>query len=245
MPSTKTNEMAFNVHLFDVLRTKHPRWRDHAGVEQTGVFRDAALQPDLVIRPPGGVPVVIETEFEPARSVEKDALARLGQRLQYNGDLIEQTIAIKVPKDLRRVQQGDLSHHIKAAEFHYCTYSGQEAVKAVRWPAEGWLVGSVDDMAGCIENVSLSERLLAEERRFWNRVLAKPLARYAKRQVSTHWQKSPNRFIKRMASKPRAWLWPLSLTPSFFILRLLKRTVSQPLTNCVFLGATTSVRAVC
>lgn len=40
MPATKTNEMAFNVHLFNVLRTKHPRWRDHAGVEQTGVFRD-------------------------------------------------------------------------------------------------------------------------------------------------------------------------------------------------------------
>ncbi len=162
MPATKTNEMAFNVHLFDVLRTKHPRWRDHAGVEQTGVFRDAALQPDLVIRPPGGVPVVIETEFEPARSVEKDARDRLGQHLQYNGDLIEQTIAVKVPKDLRQVQQGDLLQHIKAAEFHYCTYSGQEVGTAVRWPTEGWLVGSVDDMVSCIENVSLSEHLLAQ-----------------------------------------------------------------------------------
>ena len=44
MPATKTNEMAFNVHLFNVLRTKHPRWRDHAGVEQTGVFRDNTRQ---------------------------------------------------------------------------------------------------------------------------------------------------------------------------------------------------------
>ncbi len=162
MPATKTNEMAFNVHLFNVLRTKHPRWRDHAGVEQTGVFRDAALQPDLVIHPPGGVPVIIETEFEPARSVEQDARTRLGQRLQYNGDLIEQTIAVKVPKDLRRVQQSDLTQHIEAAEFHYCTYSGQEAGKAVRWPDTGWLFGSIDDLAACIENVSLSERLLAE-----------------------------------------------------------------------------------
>ena len=162
MLSTKTNEIAFNVHLFDVLRTKHPRWRDHAGVEQTAVFRDVALQPDLVIHPPGGVPVIIETEFDPARSVEQDARARLGQRLQYNGDLIEQTIAVKVPKNLRRVQQGDLTQHIEAAEFHYCTYSGQEESSSVRWPTEGWLAGSVDDMAGCIENVSLSERLLAE-----------------------------------------------------------------------------------
>ena len=162
MPATKTNEIAFNVHLFDVLRTKHPRWRDHAGVEQTAVFRDVALQPDLVIHPPGGVPVIIETEFEPARSVEQDARARLGKRLQYNGDLIEQTIAVKVPKNLRRVQQGDLTQHIETAEFHYCTYSGQEERSSMRWPAEGWLAGSVDDMAGCIENVSLSERLLAE-----------------------------------------------------------------------------------
>ena len=32
----------------------------------------------------------------------------------------------------------------------------------MRWPATGWLVGSIDDLATCIENVSLSERLLAQ-----------------------------------------------------------------------------------
>lgn len=32
----------------------------------------------------------------------------------------------------------------------------------MRWPAIGWLAGTVNDLAGCIENVSLSERLLAE-----------------------------------------------------------------------------------
>ena len=32
----------------------------------------------------------------------------------------------------------------------------------MRWPSEGWLVGSIDDLATCIENVSLSERLLTE-----------------------------------------------------------------------------------
>ena len=33
---------------------------------------------------------------------------------------------------------------------------------SVRWPSTGWLDGSIDDLASCIENVSLSERLLAE-----------------------------------------------------------------------------------
>ena len=158
--TSRTSEIAFNVRLLDVLRTKHPRWRDHTGVEQQGVLRETALRPDIVIRPPGGIPVVLETEFLPARSVEADAQARLGQFLQYNGDRIEQTIAVQVPRELSQVPQADLEQHIEAAEFRYCTYSLQEA--AVRWPATGWLDGSIDDLASCIENVSLSERLLAE-----------------------------------------------------------------------------------
>ena len=158
----QTSEIAFNVPLLDVLRTRHPRWRDHTGVEQQGVLRETALRPDIVIRPPGGIPVVLETEFMPARGVEADAQARLGQFLQYNGDRIEQTIAVQVPRELSEVPQADLEQHIEAAEFRYCTYSLQEADMGVRWPATGWLVGSVDDLASCIENVSLSERLLAE-----------------------------------------------------------------------------------
>ena len=158
----KTNEIAFNVPLSDVLQTKHPRWRDQVGVEQRDVLRETALQPDIVIRPPGGVPVIIETEFMPARSVETDATARLGKFLEYNGDLIEQTIAVQIPQELSRAPQKDLELLIEAAEFRYCTFSLQETDTAVRWPSEGWLVGSIDDLATCIENVSLSERLLAE-----------------------------------------------------------------------------------
>ena len=158
----KTNEIAFNVRLLDVLQTKHPSWRDHVGVEQRDVLRETALQPDIVIRPPGGVPVIIETEFMPARSVEADATARLGKFLEYNGDLIEQTIAVQIPQELSRAPQKDLKRLIEAAEFRYCTFSLQEKDTVVRWPSEGWLTGSIDDLAACIENVALSERLLAE-----------------------------------------------------------------------------------
>ena len=80
----RTNEVAFNVELSNMLRTKHPRWRDHIRAEQQAVVRAAAKRPDIVIHPPGGIPVVLETEFEPARSIEEDARARLGQVLQIN-----------------------------------------------------------------------------------------------------------------------------------------------------------------
>ena len=157
-----TNEVAFNVELSNVLRTKHPRWSDHISAEQQAVVRAVAKRPDIVIHPPGGIPVVLETEFEPARSVEEDAQARLGQVLQLNGDQIEQTIAVRIPKALRQKPQATLKKHIEKAEFYYCTYSLQKEAQVVRWPTMGWLAGSIDDLASCIENVSLSERLLAE-----------------------------------------------------------------------------------
>ena len=157
-----TSEIAFNIVLSDVLRTKHPRWRDRISAEQKNVLYDRARQPDVVIRSPGGVPVVLETEFEPAGTVEDDARKRLGSNLKYGGDQIEQTIAVRVPKELSEAPQADLKHRIAAAEMRYCTFSLQECDTATRWPATGWIAGNIDDLTSCIENVAMSERLLAE-----------------------------------------------------------------------------------
>ena len=157
-----TSEIVFNFALSDVLRTKHPRWRDRISAEQKNVLYDRAWQPDVVIRSPGGVPVVLETEFEPAASVEDDARKRLGSNLKYGGDRIEQTIAVRVPRELSEVPQADLKHRIEAAEMRYCTWSLQECDTAIRWPATGWIAGNIDDLTSCIENVAMSERLLAE-----------------------------------------------------------------------------------
>ena len=63
------NEIAFNVRLLDVLKIKHPRWRDHISVEQQGVVHETARRLDLILRQPGGSPVIIETEFMPTRGV--------------------------------------------------------------------------------------------------------------------------------------------------------------------------------
>ncbi len=158
----QTSEIAFNFELSNALRSKHPRWRDRTSAEQTNVLREPGLQPDVVIRPPGGVPVVLETEFEPARTVEEDARKRLGFRFKYAGDPIEQTIAVQIPKDLSQAPQADLKDRIETAEYRYCTYSLQEKDRPLRWPIAGWLSGSIDDLATFIENVSLSERLLAK-----------------------------------------------------------------------------------
>ncbi len=162
----RTSETAFNVELANALRDKHPRWRegDRIGAERTGVFRDhLGLQPDIVVHHPGGAPVVVETEFEPARTVEDDARARLGLVIAETGDVVEQAIAIRVPLAMR----GDQSHlpeQIAAAEFRYCVFTHREGEPhdPLRWPESGWLSGGIDDLAGLIEQTALSERRIAE-----------------------------------------------------------------------------------
>ena len=166
MPMPQTTEPAFNNELANALRGKHPRWREgnRIGSEQTAVFLDhLRLQPDIVVHHPGGAAVVVETEFEPARTVEDDARARLGLVIAETGDVVEQAIAIRVPLAMR----GDQSHlpeQIAAAEFRYCVFTHREGEPddPLRWPESGWLSGGIDDLAGLVEQVALSERRIAE-----------------------------------------------------------------------------------
>lgn len=156
----KTNEVAFNVELANVLREMHPLWRDNVGAEQHEVFQRVGLRPDILVRHPVGLPVAIETEFEPARTVELDARGRLSHQVGRDGEAIEQTIALRVPAGLRKGQQ-DLPERIRKARFSYCVYFAT-AAEPVRWPRKGWIEGSAQDVAGCVERISISERLLAE-----------------------------------------------------------------------------------
>ena len=148
--------------------------------EATGVFRGAAArQPDILVTGEGGVPVVIETEYEPARSVESDAVARLGEVIDHTGRNVEAVLAVRVPTELRDSPAGRLSDLVSAAAFRYCCYTagagagspgpGSAAVAgamagaaAVRFPARGWLSGSVDDLAGLVERVMLPDSVIAQ-----------------------------------------------------------------------------------
>lgn len=157
----KTAEVAFNFELAAVLRRKHPRWPGRIGVEQTNVFNDAAsLQPDIIIRHPGGLPVAVETEYAPAATVEQDAGQRLGRTLRETGDTIEQAIALRLPDNLAWARQTELEEEIERATLGFCILSGGPK-NPERWPATGWLEGTVDDLAACIELAAHSENRIA------------------------------------------------------------------------------------
>ena len=156
----RTTEPVFNAKLAEVLRNKYPGGESRLGAEQTGVLAERGRRPDIVVHPPGSLPVIVETEFHPARSVEQDARGRLG-KISGAGGAIEQVVAVQLPAVLRGVRQENLAERIESAEFRYCVFSG-EADEPGRWPNKGWVSGSINDLATCIELAALSESRIAQ-----------------------------------------------------------------------------------
>ena len=177
--SFRVSETAFNAELAGALRDRHPRWGGSAVIaEATGVFRGAAArQPDILVTGDGGMPVVIETEYDPARGVESDAVGRLGEVIDRTGRSVEAVLAVRVPTELRDSPAGRLADLVCSAAFRYCCYTAHPdagspghapasiagaGVAAVRFPATGWLTGGVDDLAGLAERVMLPESVIAQ-----------------------------------------------------------------------------------
>ena len=147
--------------MADVLFRKHPLWQKHSGYERTQVMENSSLRPDIVIRQPGGQPVIVETEFAPARGVEQDALSRLGDRLRHTGERIDQVLAVRIPIALSRGQER-LTRRISESLYEYCVFSADSERPYARWPETGWIEGSIDNLARCIEHAVLSEQLVAK-----------------------------------------------------------------------------------
>ena len=158
----RTSERAFNSLLAQALDRRHPRWDVNA--EQTGVIAGSpGKAPDIVIMPtgPAGAPVIVETEYDPARQVEKEAESRLGLELTGSGLAVEQAVAVVAPAELRGIQQRDLPAAIEGAEFRYRLASQRRG--GVEWfPSSGWLTGGVDDLAGLCEQVTISEHAVQQ-----------------------------------------------------------------------------------
>lgn len=160
MTAAVNTEPLANHELARALRRRHPDWNDDTvDAERINVIRDASTKrPDILIKPPRRHPVIVETEFAPARTVEQDAMNRLGRTVRGTGATVEGVLSVVLPQDLRT---GDLAA-IDTAEFRYATHSLAAGGRAVRYPAPGeWLKGGVDDLADAIEHLSLSDRQLA------------------------------------------------------------------------------------
>ena len=165
MSGPRNTEPQANGALARALSRRNPDWNDRTvHAERTHVIHqalpdtDTGKRPDILVAPPRRQPVIVETEFAPARTVEQDATARLGTSLHSTGEDIEGVLSVVLPESLKT---GDLET-VNSAAFRYATHYLDAKGESIRWPPKReWLEGGVDDLSDAIEWLSLSERQLA------------------------------------------------------------------------------------
>ena len=119
--------------------------------------------PDILITRPGRSPVVIEAEYQPARTVEPEARERLGKQVKDVSRPIEAVIALRYPAGLDDAY--DQRAVIADAPLSYCVFTverygpppAREIISVARFPESGWLEGSVSDLADLVRLVSVPQ----------------------------------------------------------------------------------------
>ena len=163
LQNPKLTEQTINDELGRILRTSHPRWADSIDTEKTRMLMEGAGQrPDVIVRHPGGQPVIIETEFAPARTVERDSRGRLGKTFTRDGKKVEQSISVCVPAIIAYSEQTELEDKLRTAKYKYCVhFEESDYFHSTRWPESGWVEGNISDLVTFIEHTALSESRIA------------------------------------------------------------------------------------
>ena len=125
--------------------------------EQTQTLPDhSGRHPDLLITAPGRSPVVVEAEYPPAATVERDARERLGLAVANEPRPIEAAIALRYPAAVENAY--DLDAAIADARLSYAVLYDDGS----RFPEAGWLYGSAGDLADLIRLVSVPQKAVAD-----------------------------------------------------------------------------------
>ena len=92
-------------------------FRDRLGFSAVAETLLDGKRPDIIVRPPQAAPVILEIELEPARTVDADALSRLG--MEIDGRKVQNVFAVTVPARLRTVDQQHLFDRMEAATLEW------------------------------------------------------------------------------------------------------------------------------
>lgn len=162
------NETQLNGRVATLLDRMNVRWDVHA--EMKGAFVGGQGQPDILVLPKGGsaggLAVVIENEYVPARTLEDEAIDRLGEKLDEDvtgeeGE-VNAVVALKSPRELRRIRGFDrLDEELRSkTRFEYCVYNGSGRDDYSRFPESGFVSGNIRDLAGFITYASTPEEVV-------------------------------------------------------------------------------------
>ena len=152
------SELSVNDQIAAAFREINTDWRvfDRVSSENTeAILKKKALRPDILILEPGVPPICLETEFEPANSVEADAASRLGEISTKTGGTIQVVLALVIPKQFKDISATKLLGELRSAtDFRYCVLMGLSVTHYERWPAKGFLRGSLRNLFTTIQGAA-------------------------------------------------------------------------------------------
>lgn len=149
--------------LVEVLRPMRHGWK--LTQRPTRPFIENDKEPDVIVTEPKRNPIAIEDKVDNKSGADLSGEKQLkddylGKTLKTIGHTIHTGIAIRFPYRFRSVDQAELNEKMAEAEdIAYCLLSIAEPH---RFPKEGWLTGSVADIATAIHVGSMPVNKIEE-----------------------------------------------------------------------------------
>ena len=148
-PRGRAAESTINVSMAEVLDGMRHAWQSR-GERMGGVLR-GGRRPDIFITRAGMSPVIIETEFIPANTLEADVMARIGAETT-TGQSIGGVIGVRVPERFRQLDGKSIRDEFRSSDdLEYAVWS------TGRFPETGWIVGGLADIARAVDEVAVPQ----------------------------------------------------------------------------------------
>ena len=158
-------ENYLNVRVADRIRTMTADLGWNVRVEVNNAFTTGQGTPDILIRRGDAPPVIIENEYEPARTLETDCLNRLGADVVSDtsgiGGEVSVVFALRSPDSLRQCEHaGEVDDLLQAGEqLEFAVYRGNRE-DYTRFPDSGFLRGDVRELVDFMRPASIPEDIV-------------------------------------------------------------------------------------
>ena len=160
----RLHEHTFNIEFGKVLAETEPRWRAHSDeyilAERPGTLSSGRA--DILIDDPQMPAAAIEASFNPA-DADRDAQARLGQKTTRGGRPLLAVLALHIPEEYSGLSADALSEKLKdgSQQIGYALHqSGLGDADNRRWPAEGFIQGTVHDASRLIAAAAMPNEVI-------------------------------------------------------------------------------------
>ena len=155
------NEPQLNGRIATQLDRINPRWSAYG--ETHGAFEGNQRQPDILVHQQSLRPVIIENEYLPARTVEGEAIGRLGEDLDENivgsSATINAVVTLRSPINLQNCRTLDQVDDLLSSgvQLEYALYTGTSPDEYSRFPQQGFIPGNLKDLAAFISYAAVPE----------------------------------------------------------------------------------------